>query len=65
MSYDYVHDSVSCDECGFLVLLTMDWSADDPEHYECSCTKIQPDDEYPDHWSGHEKPLSAFGSDST
>lgn len=63
MSYDYVHDSVRCGDCGFLVLLTMDWSADDaPEHYECSCTKIQPGDDYPDNWTGHERPLSAFGS---
>lgn len=65
MSYDYEHDSVSCDDCGFLVLLTMDWSADQPERFECECTTINPEeDDYPDHWSGHQKPLSAYGGAS-
>jgi len=60
MSYDHVHDGISCEQCGVIVILTMDWDADDPECYECYCTKIRSGEEYPDHWSGHEKPLSAF-----
>lgn len=60
MSYDYEGDTVRCDDCGFMVLLTMHWDEDEPKRYECSCTTMVPGDDYPDNWSGHRKPLSAF-----
>ena len=52
-------DSLTCEECGVLVVVTMHWDQDPAQRFECFCTTARPDD-LPEHWGPTQRPLSSF-----